>query len=61
MSKLFIDKCVIQLVEYNTKMLEETRDTVTIPAMYMLRMLAQMDRRNRQFIEPSKISQFFYF
>ncbi len=31
-------------MDRNARMLEETRDTITIPASYMIRMLASMTR-----------------
>lgn len=40
-------KEIADLVERNKLMLEETRDTVTIPAAFMLRMIAAMNRYRR--------------
>lgn len=34
--------CYQQLMARNARMLEETRDTITVPASYMIRMLATM-------------------
>lgn len=38
---------IADLIERNKLMLEETRDTVTIPAAFMLRMIAAMNRYRR--------------
>ena len=32
----------------NARMLEETRDTITVPASYMIRMLASLSHLRRQ-------------
>lgn len=31
----------------NAKMLEETRDTITVPASFMIRMIARINQRRR--------------
>ncbi|KAK6641091.1 hypothetical protein RUM44_012792 [Polyplax serrata] len=48
------DKCnfdsdlVETLVKRNAKMLEETRDTITVPASFMIRMIARLNQRRRR-------------
>ncbi|XP_037080420.1 DDB1- and CUL4-associated factor 6-like [Pollicipes pollicipes] len=37
-----------ELMARNQVMLEETRDTITVPASFMIRMLASLSRRGRQ-------------
>lgn len=37
----------LQLLKRNEKMLEETRDTITVPASFMIRMIARIGHRRR--------------
>ena len=34
---------VLQIIRRNEKMLEESRDTITVPASFMIRMLASLN------------------
>ena len=52
----FDEEAAKSIVDVNNQMLEETRDTVTVPALAVVQILRQMARRNQEAAPPAAIA-----